>query len=433
MKWISNIIPRLSYNEILFVLIFPFLLLLPNIRILGSLAIGFTDLLLPFIIITIIIKQWYRHDNLKATCIAGGAIAYILFSMLINKQIGYYRNYFDIFRVFKIYCYYLFIKNQFDIKIFSRTIDAVFVALVIFNIFHFFNIFNFNEIVMPVYCGEDNIQLAYFGHYSDGSPGPKRMIGTMLNPNHNAILFLFFLILYSPKREWPLKEKIFSFIALVLMILCQSRTALIAFVILLIANFIIKRIPIKKVIIQTVVSISTILLIINADFILKGTEWRIDDNDKAMSYAGKLMGNDIVESQSVKGRIAMWKSMYEDIKDRPVFGHSPDKKYFDNKHPDNEYIAIAYKYGIIGLIAYMLLYIIPFFVSCKSHKAGTNSYSPNMILIVILFAMVAITNEPMYNIYDQFFYITIMAIFYKFHKTEKERNGIEDKQAENTI
>ena len=433
MKWIKNI-SRLSYNEILFVLIFPFLLLLPNIRINGSFAIAFTDALLPFLIISIIKNQWFRRDNLKATCIAGGIIAYIFLTILINHQVTLYRNYFDIYRVFKIYCYYLFIKNQFNIKIFSKTIDIVFVLLVIFNIFHFFNIFNFNESVMPIYCGDDNNQLIYFGHYSDGSPGPKRMIGTLQNPNHNALLFIFFLIWYSPKKEWITKEKIFCFIALVMMVLCQSRTGLIVFFVLLIANYVIERIPLKKLLVQSAIAISTVLLIINADFIIKGTEWRgKDDHDKTMSYASKLMDNDIIESQSVKGRLEMWKIMYEGIKDKPVIGHSPDKKYFDNKHADNEYIAITYKYGIIGLIAYMLLYILPFFSSCKSQKHKKDNYSKNMILAVILFSMTAIMNEPMYNTYDQLLFITIMAIFYKFHKTETERNAIEDKQAENTI
>ena len=261
---------------------------------------------------------------------------------------------------------------------------------------------------------------------ADGSPGPKRMIGTMQNPNHNALLFLFFIIWYSPKKDWITKGKIFCFIALVMMVLCQSRTALIVFIVLLIANYIAERIPIKKVLIQSAIAISTILLIINADFILKGTEWRNDDNDKTMSYAGKLMGDEIIESRSIKGRYEMWKALYEDIKAKPVFGHSPDKKYFDNKHADNEYVAITYKYGIIGLSAYLLLYLIPFFVACKMHKQSKSNYSKYMILAVILFSMTAIMNEPMYNIYDPILYITIMAILY-WAKENKQPNAIENR------
>lgn len=388
-----------SFNNLIFFLLIFSALLIPPLRFsFLPFAIEVTDLIFPFVLFLIFKNKWYKKDN-KMYLLVGVVIsAYILLTIIINNQIHYINNYFEIYKLLKLFFFFIFIKECFNPSIHYLFFDIIFVCLLLFNFLHYYNIFGFNETIMPLYCGENNNQLLRFGYYSNGIPGPKRMIGTMMNPNHNAILFIFFSILYAPRKEWAKKHIAFFFLSLLAMLLCQSRTGIAVFLILFVINYIFSKISLKKILIQ-----SCLVFIIIATGLNVGT------------YIVTITDPDLNKTNSWQTRVQVWSMMIDKVKDKPFFGYSPNKEFFYSNqiHSDNEYISILYRYGCIGLILYIMLYIIPLFRSFK--LAFISLEAKNIILCIILFGFTSLMNEPMSNPRTSLFYVFLLAVFYQYY------------------
>ena len=263
---------------------------------------------------------------------------------------------------------------------------------------------------MPIYCGEENHNLMFFGLNSAGMSDTKRMLGTMGNPNNNGIVFLFFCMLYAADKTWKTKNIIFFFIAIIMLIACQSRTTLIAFFCMIFANYIFSKIPIKLKIIQIFSIISLVIIITNINVILGFLN--IKDPFTSSKYLSTLVDNKAFESYSWEKRLEVWSSLSKKSLEKPILGHSPDKEFFyKNKiYADNEYILVLYRYGIIGLLLYLLILTVPPYHAFR--LARSNIEAKNAIMISIIFAVSAITNAPFNNSIIVFFYIFTIANFY---------------------
>jgi hypothetical protein len=148
----------------------------------------------------------------------------MLLPILINGRIKQWNDYLELYRVLKlgvIFLLFRFIQP----KQLHPLIVGSFMVLLLINVLHLYNVFNINELLKYTYG--DSIHFKLFGRDSLGNPAVKRMLGTMGNPNTNALLFLFFTVYFLPiekKREhWAL-----CYTALFMVFLCQSRTSLIA-------------------------------------------------------------------------------------------------------------------------------------------------------------------------------------------------------------
>jgi len=263
---------------------------------------------------------------------------------------------------------------------------------------------------MPLFAGKSNRNLLFFGLYSNGLPGPKRMIGTLGNPNYNAILFIFFLIWYAPKKNQSITHQLFYFIAFCLLIFCQSRTSLICFSLIYIANIFLSRVGYKKILLQTGIIISLFFIISNSG-ILVGKE----SNNKNLNYLNTDL-DDLYDIRSLKIRIEMWEKALHYVKEKPVFGHSPDKQFFYEtgtiKYIDGEYILMLFRYGIIGFLGYLALYIYPSIKALKNIRQSIQA--KNMILLSIAFMTSALMNEPLTNNMTCYLYVIITALFFQF-------------------
>jgi O-antigen ligase len=369
----------LAYGCAILVLLDAFFI--PDIRISSQLpAFQLTDFLLPIIGLLLyprlphIKKEWWF---LWIALFAG----YMLLPILINGRIKQWNDYFELYRVIKlgvIFLLFRFIQP----KQLHPLIVGSFMVLILINVLHLFNVFNINELLTYTYG--DSIHLKLFGRDSLGNPAVKRMLGTMGNPNTNALLFLFFTVYFLPiekKREhWAL-----CYTALFMVFLCQSRTSLIAAGLVFGAMlFLTKNDGLKAAVWKVVSSIGLYVLatMIATSFF------------QYTSYSNSLMDGSAIYSMSLRSRWESWNILWDMIKTKPIFGFGPYKSYFTahQLYSENEYLLIWWRYGIVGLLFYLGLFLLPFWELFR-RKFDTHAGKAMIMIGVMLIA--ALTNNPL--------------------------------------
>lgn len=386
----------INYNggleKILYALFFPVLLFSPFISIAGfSFRFSASDFLLILVTLAILKNGWWRK-HLKAIALFSMVALYLLFTILINGLFAVSNSYFEIYFILKLFLFYIFfveMNPQMDLSI---VLNICFIGLVCFNILHYFNIFDFNTNIMPSYCGDNNIQLKYFGYDTSGRPATKRALGVMGNPNNNALLFLFFMILYAPKKEWRKLYIFFFFIALTCFLCCQSRTGIVACAVVLIGNYIFAGIPLRKVILQVVVIVCYSAIVLN--FSKTATILNIPLPVRSMNYSLSLLDGSALESNSWEERKRVWGYLLSMWTKHPLFGYGPNKNFFYENRlwAENEYIIMLWRYGIFGLLMYLSLYLYPLMHTVKCLKSNENARRTAMLITA--FAVAALTNHP---------------------------------------
>jgi O-antigen ligase len=266
---------------------------------------------------------------------------------------------------------------------FCRTwLKPMFIALVGFNLVHFFNLFGFNDIIASYYNGGMHIE--YFGLNSLKEPAVKRMVGLAGNPNINALIFLFFSIVFLPTNQR--KNTLLWFLIAVLMVfLCQSRTAILGLgALLVVAGIVMKQS-------FTLRKCAVLLLGISVVYILS---WAMATNFFHYSlYSNKLFNGQVLQTGSARGRLEAWKLLGDMILQRPLFGYGGNKSYFyaQKIYSENEYILMAWRYGLMGLIGYLLIYFLPIKAFFQAKKIE-QTYPA--LLCIVLMLVAALTNNP---------------------------------------
>lgn len=354
---------------------------IPDIRISSQLpAFQLTDFLLPIIglllypILPQIRKEWWF---LWIAIFAG----YMLLPIVINGRIKQWNDYFELYRVLKlgvIFMLFRFIQP----KQLHPMIVGSFMVLLLINVLHIFNVFNINELLTYTYG--DSIHFKLFGRDSLGNPAVKRMLGTMGNPNTNALLFLFFTVYFLPiekiREQWVL-----CFTALFMVFLCQSRTSLIAVIMVLGAMlYLTKKDGLKAAIwkIATSIGLYVLATMIATSFF------------QYTSYSNSLMDGSALYSTSLRSRWESWNILWNMIKTKPLFGFGPYKSYFTAHQlfSENEYLLIWWRFGIFGLLFYLGIFLLPFWEMFR-RKFDTHAGKAMIMIGVMLIA--ALTNNPL--------------------------------------
>lgn len=369
------------FEQFIFVLFLALTLFVPALPILSNLTLNIAEILIPIMFILWIINC--RIVSKKYLIFLIIFIAYILLCLFINFSNQSLSDFFEVYKLGKYAILFLFFGSLFEKnpKILDKTICIFLPLLLVFNLLHYFNIFGFNEAIEPFYAY--NLEhLTYFGYDSLGNPGTKRMIGTAGNPNVNGVLFLFFTAYFLSKLDTKKINKYSILLALSIigLILCQSRTSLVAAIVILILNFLLKK--------HTLKNISLIAIIIGAAVLTA----IIFSNLSLDYYANTHIKPQ--DNNSLRGRFEVWQYLFEMVKEKPVFGYGPYKQYFyqNEIYSESEYILYLWRYGIIGLLMYITWIIIPLWKNLKA--AAENRF---YILIAVAIMITAITNNPLTN------------------------------------
>lgn len=363
-------------------LTFVSLCLSPFIPIKEGFYLRLEDLLLPFIVLALLpeiklLKNWYF-------LIIFAWAGYGVLSMAINGRLGVINDYFELYKLLKYVAFVNLFYTVFKMNVAYYTpLVIVFLALILFNIFHFYNFFHFNELVMPKFA-TNALQLSTFGLDSLGKPTTKRIIGTMGNPNINGILFSFFAayfmrFLSSAKWHWG---KIYFFLAIALILLTQARTSMLAIGIALMVY-----VFLSKLSWQTILKICAGIVVVV--FVVKLMD------QYSLGYVTNAKLN-LAENSSLKGRFEIWTELWSMIKEKPIFGYGINKNYFYAHHlySENEFVLIVWRFGIIGLLFYLAMLFAPLRYLRNSNVLNSEK-SRFFILILIVYVINALTNNPL--------------------------------------
>jgi O-antigen ligase len=375
--------PGLRNNSLFFIAILILLdaYVLPDIRLNSKLpAFQLIDFLLPLLLLLLA----PTHRVLKQSWWAGWTFvfaAYMLIPIVVNGRISVFNDYFELYKIMKLGL--LFILFQATPRVlFRRFIQGSFVVLILINFLHFYNVFQFNDGLKYLYG--DSIHFQLFGKNSLGLPAVKRMLGTMGNPNTNALLFLFFATYFFPNKT--AKEKgLYFLMALFMVFLCQSRTSLIA-VACVVGYWLYEEksygilLMVKKI--ALVVGLYIAATALATSFF------------KYSSYSNTLMDGSALFSTALRSRWESWKILWGMIIHKPVFGYGPYKSYFVQMklYSDNEYLLMWWRYGVVGLFFYLGLFLWPL---KKLWRETIGEHNQSAFLFILVMLISALTNNPL--------------------------------------
>jgi O-antigen ligase len=186
--------------------------------------------------------------------------------------------------------------------------------------------------------------------------------------------------------------------------MCQSRTSLIAVLAIVAVLFLLKLVHWNT---KQIFQFSAILL---GTYLIA---WMFSSSFFKYPIYGNSMFNGVaLESQSAMGRLEAWRFLGKMILEKPVFGHGPNKDFFyENRiYSENEYVLYAWRYGIVGLTGFILLFLIPLKKAWKSRKNYTSAL---LILVVVLLTVTALTNNPFTERTILVFFALILGVFYQ--------------------
>jgi len=368
------------------------------------------DVLLPILGVLFALK-WRQFSTHKFYLYIFGFGVYVFITMLINHREDQLRDYFEIFKLFK----FAFVVGLFSLtnplNFSSRWIPPLFVILVILNLIHFFELFGFNELLKEYYQAGERIDS--FGKNSLGFPAFKRLLGTVCNPNNNGLLFSFMLAYFLPsaiktrsKHTW-----FFVFLSILMILLSQSRTGLICLAaVISIASFLFLKYQWKRILLlialaASAYTVSYSLIRLDFQFRKENPSALIDlveykkfqesrpENGSESTYLNTFIDGTAFNSNSVQGRISIWKHIWSMVKKKPLFGHGPNKDYFykNNLYAESQYFSILWRYGFIGLICFLFLLLYLMKIGLKNRDKLSNQ---TLILGTLTMAIGSLTNNP---------------------------------------
>jgi O-antigen ligase len=355
---------------------------IPDLRLYDQLpAFQLTDFLWP-LGVPLILPHLRKLGANRWFIWLGGFAIYVMVPIVVNGRLGEMNDWFEIYKILKLGG--LFILFSYASKQdFTPFIRASFIGLVAINLMHFFDVLNFNHWMQEVYGS--SIHWEFFGKDSEGNPAVKRMLGTIGNPNSNALLFLFFAAFFIPQANtW--KAKAWFFGALLMMFMCQSRTSLLAcgamIIYLLFVHFkqgnryFVWQIPLLTAVVYCIG-----LMLSTSFFQYNG-------------YSDSLLDGSAMHSNSLRSRWETWGILWEMIQAKPLFGYGPFKSYFveHRLYSENEYLLMWWRYGLFGLLFYLGILLIPI----KSLFGKIQSINQQrMILFSWVMLIAALTNNPL--------------------------------------
>lgn len=410
-----------SQNWDIYLLMFTLfsVLFIPIIKINNSLFLGIEEFLIVIMGIRLLTCRFYFFDRFIFYLVLIALI--VLISILVNPNIKDYREYLEIYKLFRIGIIYLFglfvMKDHFSPVKITKWITYSFIFLAIFNVLHILNIFYFNEYVTILY-DSDGRDVINFGKNSLGGPGPKRIVGTMGNPNINAILFLLYFSFYAflliqskfQNSTWNIYSykvtRILFLVSMLFVILCQSRTGIGILLVVYLLTLIYRKSSLKEFFYDTFFV-----------FAFFGLSAYLDTIALQYLYNTKPQ---LQENNSLSMRFEIWKNLIKMWTKQPFFGYGPNKNYVysEKLYPENEYVFYLWKYGLQGLFAYIILVFSPIVFFFKK-----NNSIILLLFITLIISIEALTNNPLADPKISFLYPLFLGLsIFIIYKTDNQNN-----------
>lgn len=303
----------------------------------------------------------------------------------------------ELFRWVKYVLILIFFSNlnKRELTVFSLWMKTAFLLMVIINLIQIVNPLDYGEKLSALYSDRD---LGAEGWKSIGKS--FRLLGTAINPNNNAILFLlmsiYFLVEYFTEKK--VISVICAFIGFILIVFTQSRTAFVVIAVIGILNLFLYKINITKI-------GYIILALSSAAFVAIWFRF---------TYLWHLFLYNPMEIHSLKLRFRVWDEMMPLYVEKPIFGWGNQKNYqfLFEKSADNELLYILINQGGFGVLGVTILYIYTLFYFWKHRVYNKYCYLPIFTLIAGI--PIAMTNLFISNVRIGLYLFMVIGIAYAF-------------------
>lgn len=260
----------------------------------------------------------------------------ICLSIAINNRVDVLRDWFEPMKFLKFMVYLWAFASVFKPIELRFVLSLLFIPLAVFNLLHYFNVAGFNELVEPLYAPAHHLEV--FGLNSLGQPDTKRALGTMGNPNINGLMFAALLVVFVVPvnyRRGYLIERTLVLSAIMGIMLCQSRTTLIAFAAVMLLYLLMVKARQRAFLYYAAFALVAFALL---DLV-------------GNSYLGSLGSAERLQ-RAGEGRLSQWLKIFDTMPGHWIFGHAPSKEFFEANgiYAESEFVLILYRYGILGLV-----------------------------------------------------------------------------------
>ena len=373
-------LPSIRFEELLFLLVFPLLILKRE----------------P-------VKKDRLYNYFVIAVISFGAA--ILFSTFYGRYIlsvpvtG--RDFFELLKVFKLLIVVVAISrfNLSESEIYKLLYVIVFSFFVssIIGLMQYYSILGFERITAPYYFSSRLFDVH------------NRMMGTFLNPNtYGSVVTLGTIVtgvLAFYEKDYGRKVLLFFLVIFFSFViaLTQSRTAIVVLalglIILIGLNSYEGRFSIKKLVFLIVGIIITVTLFIG--FL----------SDEVITRLSTL--SNISEDKSWQMRLFAWYLNLSIFSESILFGWGP-AKMIHTTIVDSEYILVLRRYGIIGFGIYLFIYLIPLYRAFlfQAKKGLVGALGQIILISIVVFFVANITNPLFHEIQFIDYWMILLGIFF---------------------
>lgn len=360
----------------------------------------------PILIITRLSKSKLEKDGLQFLKLYSFFLGLTIISTIYGKvflqvPVGF-RDLVEIITLGKYLVAFIgiYLMNFSDSEI-KKILWIVLIAVLIsgvFGLLQFFGIFGIDSYTAPLYLLE-RVHIVN-----------QRLTGTYKNPNtYSVILVIAHLItttlLFFEKEKLKKFTLVLSALFLLICLLFTgSRTMIAAYglitIILLLILFSSKNLRFSSI--MLIVFFLSITFFIGFSILSEDILTRLES------------GVDVLGDESFGMRIIIWFLNLKLFLVSPVFGWGPAKDFFTTV-VDNEFILILRRYGILGFLSYLMIYLFPLY---KSFKSLNHKKEELKIISIIFFTSIltllitCLTNSILHNIQTMDFWIIMLALFF---------------------
>lgn len=215
-------------------------------------------------------------------------------------------------------------------------VKVIFLTFVGINLIMYLNPFGWGEQLSYFYAPKEEVILGNYREF-----GGFRLVGTMLNPNNNAIvlsLFLLYFLSLNAKENWK-----YIVLCFLLVFLTQSRTGMIASVLLIVFHLLLANTLKRNILILG----GGFAALIFGLFFIRSTNLI------------SLFTGEAFRSNSWLSRVEHYSVFFESSISQQIMGRGIilDPVEQIGFHLDSEYLSILLQYGYIGLFLCAILMV----------------------------------------------------------------------------
>ncbi len=348
-----------------------------------------------FIIAPVIVQRAVK----KATAV-DLALLLMALSIAISTFYGHFflsshlipRDFLELVEIFK---YWLLFRLALEVhpneKVLQRLLACLVcsgLAVVTFSLFQFYNLLDVNSYLTPLYASPWHLKGV-----------TSRVVGTESNPNTFGLMssvlisvVLAWLIFGAHDSCEKIKYAVSEVSFLTALFMTQSRTAFVTLVVstaFLLSVYLFQfraRDAIRGIIVLAI----TLVLVSGMAYSL------------APSSFPNRMQRILTPSQdpAMQNRFGDWARTIKWIRASPILGWGPGKQYLP-RIVDNEYLFILSRYGVVGLIIYLTMYVTLFLSGQKLAKSSVKTIQAlarGWQATVLIFMISGLTMDVMHHL-----------------------------------